>query len=187
EKASADIGTLYRRVPPREQLIAAIYRSETERLAASVPKFLQENTPGMAFRQWVDAQRTERCSHQIVADGGTRTVCYSGAGSAGTMQVEAVPVIVRSVTVPHAEEKIVPRSLRADARANHERLLEVAARMFAREGADTSLTAIAAEAGVGIGTLYRRFPSRNDLIEDVYRNETTRLCESAPLLLDGLA
>lgn len=78
----------------------------------------------------------------------------------------------------------MPRSLRADAQANQERLLDVAARVFAREGADTSLKAIAAEAGVGIGTLYRRFPTREDLVEATYRNETTRLCESAPRLLE---
>jgi len=75
------------------------------------------------------------------------------------------------------------RSLRADAQANQERLLEVAARAFAREGADTSLKAIAAEAGVGIGTLYRRFPTREDLIEATYRNETALLWESASHLL----
>jgi AcrR family transcriptional regulator len=81
----------------------------------------------------------------------------------------------------------MPRSLRADARANHDRLLEVAARAFARNGADTSLKAIAAEAGVGIGTLYRRFPAREDLIEATYRNETTRLSESAAALLEDHA
>ncbi|MER6470916.1 TetR/AcrR family transcriptional regulator [Streptomyces collinus] len=74
-------------------------------------------------------------------------------------------------------------SLRADARANHDRLLEVAGRAFAQHGADASLKAIAAEAGVGIGTLYRRFPSREDLIEATYRNETDRLCASAHELL----
>ncbi|MEV7326157.1 helix-turn-helix domain-containing protein [Streptomyces sp. NPDC093970] len=78
----------------------------------------------------------------------------------------------------------MPRSLRADAQANHGRLLEVAARIFAREGADTSMKAIAGEAGVGIGTLYRRFPAREDLVEAVYRNETDRLCASAERLLD---
>jgi AcrR family transcriptional regulator len=75
------------------------------------------------------------------------------------------------------------RPLRADAQANHERILEVAAGAFAREGSEASLKAIAAEAGVGIGTLYRRFPTREDLIEATYRNETDRLCDSAPLLL----
>ncbi len=77
----------------------------------------------------------------------------------------------------------MPRPLRADARANHDRLLEVAARLFATEGADTSLKAIAAEAGVGIGTLYRRFPTREDLVEATYRNETDLLCASASRLL----
>ncbi|MFE5136933.1 TetR/AcrR family transcriptional regulator [Streptomyces fagopyri] len=79
------------------------------------------------------------------------------------------------------------RSLRADARANHERLLEVAAQAFAQEGTEASMKAIAAEAGVGIGTLYRRFPTREDLIEATYRNETDRLCASARQLLDEKA
>jgi AcrR family transcriptional regulator len=79
----------------------------------------------------------------------------------------------------------MPRSLRADAQANHDRLLEVAARAFARDGADASLKAVAAEAGVGIGTLYRRFPTREDLIEATYRDQTQRLCDSVPDLLAG--
>ncbi|MFI8007057.1 TetR/AcrR family transcriptional regulator [Streptomyces sp. NPDC086010] len=60
----------------------------------------------------------------------------------------------------------------------------MAASIFGREGADTSLKAIAAEAGVGIGTLYRRFPTREDLVEAVYRIETDRLSASAEQLLD---
>lgn len=77
----------------------------------------------------------------------------------------------------------MPRSLRADAQENYDRLLEAAARLFAQEGADTSLKAVAAEAKVGIGTLYRRFPTREDLIEAVYRKETDRLCASVPRLI----
>ncbi|SNT27100.1 regulatory protein, tetR family [Asanoa hainanensis] len=73
--------------------------------------------------------------------------------------------------------------MRADARANHDRLLAVAADAFAREGTDASLKAIARAAGVGIGTLYRRFPTREALIEAVYRNEVERLCAAAPDLL----
>jgi AcrR family transcriptional regulator len=76
--------------------------------------------------------------------------------------------------------------LRTDARQNRDRLLEAAAEAFAREGADTSLKAIARQAGVGIGTLYRRFPTREDLIEATYRNETTKLCERAPQLLETM-
>jgi AcrR family transcriptional regulator len=73
--------------------------------------------------------------------------------------------------------------MRADARENHDRLLEVAARAFAREGTGASLKAIAREAGVGIGTVYRRFPTREVLIEAVYQQEVSRLCAAAPELL----
>lgn len=78
------------------------------------------------------------------------------------------------------------RPLRADARANHDRVLDAAAAAFAKHGADTSLKAVAAEAGVGIGTLYRRFPTREDLVEAVYRSETERLCAEAPRLARDL-
>jgi AcrR family transcriptional regulator len=76
-----------------------------------------------------------------------------------------------------------PRALRVDAQLNQDRILDAAAAAFAHDGADTSLKAIARDAGVGIGTLYRRFPTRDDLIEATYRNETDRLCERAPALL----
>jgi AcrR family transcriptional regulator len=78
------------------------------------------------------------------------------------------------------------RPLRADARSNQERLLVVAAGAFAREGTQASLKAIAQEAGVGIGTLYRRFPSREALVEAVYRNEVAHLCAAAGELLEEL-
>ncbi len=61
--------------------------------------------------------------------------------------------------------------MRADARSNHDRLLAVAAEAFARDGTGASLKAIAREAGVGIGTVYRRFPTREALVEAVYRQE----------------
>ncbi|HEX3590386.1 MAG TPA: TetR family transcriptional regulator [Pseudonocardiaceae bacterium] len=79
------------------------------------------------------------------------------------------------------------RALRADARQNRERLLAVAATAFTRDGANASLKAIAREAGVGIGTLYRRFPTRETLVEAVYRNEVARLCDAAPELATRLA
>ncbi|HEY2791595.1 MAG TPA: TetR family transcriptional regulator [Micromonosporaceae bacterium] len=75
-------------------------------------------------------------------------------------------------------------TLRSDARLNQDRVLEAAAAIFAA-GGDTSLKAIAREAGVGIATLYRRFPTREQLIEAVYRNETTALAESAATLLES--
>jgi AcrR family transcriptional regulator len=78
------------------------------------------------------------------------------------------------------------RALRADARRNRERLLEVAVRAFTRDGPDVTLDAIAKEAGVGIGTLYRHFPTREALIEAAYRNELARLCDAVPGLLQDL-
>ncbi|MGP4046287.1 TetR/AcrR family transcriptional regulator [Streptomyces sp. 2A115] len=75
------------------------------------------------------------------------------------------------------------RGLRADARRNRQRLLDVAVRAFSERGTDASLEAIAKEAGVGIGTLYRHFPTREALIEAAYRNEVARVCDSAEELL----
>jgi AcrR family transcriptional regulator len=75
------------------------------------------------------------------------------------------------------------RVLRADARENQDRILGAAAEAFARDGTDTSLKGVAKAAGVGIATLYRRFPTREALIEAVYRSETDRLAASADDLL----
>ena len=75
------------------------------------------------------------------------------------------------------------RPLRADARRNRDRLLDAAVRAFSHEGPEVTLDAIAKDAGVGIGTLYRHFPTREALIEAAYRNELTRLCEAASNLL----
>ncbi|MCS5717862.1 TetR/AcrR family transcriptional regulator [Herbiconiux sp. CPCC 205763] len=74
------------------------------------------------------------------------------------------------------------RPPRADARANRERLLAAAARAFADDGPAASLKDIAKDAGVGIGTLYRHFPTRESLIEAAHENELTQLCAA----VDGL-
>ncbi len=71
------------------------------------------------------------------------------------------------------------RRLRADARRNHDRLIEVAAQAFASHGTAASLEDIARHADVGIGTLYRHFPSREHLVEAVYRHEVEALCDAA--------
>jgi len=73
--------------------------------------------------------------------------------------------------------------MRSDARENREKLLRAASDHFAAEGPDASLEAIARTAGVGIGTLYRHFPTRESLIEAVYRNEVDQLCAAAGELL----
>jgi AcrR family transcriptional regulator len=62
---------------------------------------------------------------------------------------------------------------------NRERLLEVAAQVFAEQGLDTAPAAIARQAGVGVGTLYRHFPTREVLIDAAYRHQLIRVCEKA--------
>jgi AcrR family transcriptional regulator len=71
------------------------------------------------------------------------------------------------------------RKPRTDALRNRERILEVAKAAFTREGASASLEEIAKQAGVGAGTLYRHFPTRDVLIEGVYRNEVEKLAAAA--------
>src|SRR5688572_10415492 len=78
------------------------------------------------------------------------------------------------------------RPLRADAQSNRDRLLEAAVTALSNDGPDVTLDAIAKAAGVGIGTLYRHFPTREALVEATYRNELDRLCESVAGLLDTL-
>lgn len=73
--------------------------------------------------------------------------------------------------------------LRADAQRNRAKLVEVASQTFAERGADASLEEIARRAGVGIGTLYRHFPTREHLVEIVYRRELELLAGAAVELL----
>jgi len=75
-------------------------------------------------------------------------------------------------------------AIRADARRNRDKLLEVATASFATaEGRPVSLESIARDAGVGIGTLYRHFPSREALVEAVYRAELAEVAAAAEQLL----
>jgi AcrR family transcriptional regulator len=71
------------------------------------------------------------------------------------------------------------RKPRSDAQRNRERILEVAKGVFTRQGANASLEEIAKQAGVGAGTLYRHFPTRDELTEGVYRNEVEKLAAAA--------
>ncbi|MGY4770945.1 TetR/AcrR family transcriptional regulator [Kribbella sp. CWNU-51] len=71
------------------------------------------------------------------------------------------------------------RPTRADAARNYDLLVTAAREAFAEHGTDTSLEEIARRAGVGIGTLYRRFPSRTALLEAVYVDEIQSVCDRA--------
>src|SRR3954469_12764087 len=76
----------------------------------------------------------------------------------------------------------IVRKPRADAARNRERVLEAAKAVFSAGGPDASLEAVARHAGVGIGTLYRHFPTRESLFEAVYRHEVEQLAELAETL-----
>lgn len=68
------------------------------------------------------------------------------------------------------------KPLRADARRNRDQLLEAAGALFEQRGVDAPLEEVARQAGVGIGTLYRHFETRDALVEAVYRREVELLC-----------
>src|ERR1700734_4023728 len=80
------------------------------------------------------------------------------------------------------DEPTAVRKPRADAERNRVRLLETAKAAFAEKGSGASLDEIARTAGVGAGTLYRHFPTRDALIEAVYRNENEQIVAAADRL-----
>jgi AcrR family transcriptional regulator len=82
------------------------------------------------------------------------------------------------------ETAAMSRKLRSDALRNRELVLAAAKAVFSAGGADASLEAVAKRAGVGIGTLYRHFPTREALYEAVYQHEVQHLCELAEQLTD---
>lgn len=82
-----------------------------------------------------------------------------------------------------AGDEVSPRPPRADARRNLERLLQAAQEVFVRSGLDAPIREIADRAGVGIGTLYRHFPRRADLIAAVFRQEIEACAAAAPVLM----
>jgi len=79
------------------------------------------------------------------------------------------------------------RSKRADARRNEKTLLDAAAAVFLTSGVEAPVRDIAAKAGVGMGTIYRHFPTRADLIVAVYRHQVEACAEAGPALLAGSA
>lgn len=69
--------------------------------------------------------------------------------------------------------------MRADARRNYERIVDAARQVLTEQGGNASMEAIAKQAGVGVGTLYRRFPKRIDVVEAVYRGDVDQLVATA--------
>jgi AcrR family transcriptional regulator len=86
------------------------------------------------------------------------------------------------VAVDRGSGSSAPRK-RADARRNEKTLLDAAAAAFVTSGVDVPVRDIAAKAGVGVGTIYRHFPTRADLIVAVYRHQVEACAEAGPALL----
>ncbi|HEX4434931.1 MAG TPA: TetR family transcriptional regulator [Acidimicrobiales bacterium] len=80
-----------------------------------------------------------------------------------------------TTVVDPIDEVASARPMRADAKRNYELLVNAARKVFDQEGGGASMEAIAKEAGVGIGTLYRHFPKRIDVVEAVYREDVDEL------------
>ena len=89
-------------------------------------------------------------------------------------------------TMAGKASQLAARKPRLDAQRNRERILEVAKEAFTQSGANTSLDDIAREAGVGPGTLYRHFPTRDALIEAVYRTEVEKLAAAERKLAESM-
>jgi AcrR family transcriptional regulator len=79
---------------------------------------------------------------------------------------------------------LLQRPMRADARRNYDKLLDAARDAFTQDGPDATLDDIARRAGVGPGTLYRHFPTRQHLLEAVYLGEVQEMCRAADDLAD---
>jgi AcrR family transcriptional regulator len=78
------------------------------------------------------------------------------------------------------------RPMRADAKRNYERLVAAARTVFAQQGGGASMESIAKEAGVGVGTLYRHFPKRIDVVEAVYREDVDELIDVAESVVETM-
>ena len=89
------------------------------------------------------------------------------------------------VVTVEARPAVPSRKPRADAQRNRERLIDAAKSAFAEAGPEVSLEEVARRAGVGIGTFYRHFPTRDAIVEAVYRREVRQLAEAARRLSDS--
>jgi AcrR family transcriptional regulator len=103
-----------------------------------------------------------------LGSGGSEKVAEQGEGAVATVKDDDL-----------VHEGTDERPMRADARRNYERLVTAARTVFNEQGGSASMEAIAKEAGVGVGTLYRHFPKRIDVVEAVYRTDVDQLVRTA--------
>src|SRR6476620_4071368 len=117
----------------------------------------------------------------LVAVCWTRVLCVS----VSRLNIRRMPPLFKPQRIGQfgmRQSEKSPRKPRADAVRNRERVLEAAKAVFGAGGAEASLEAVARAAGVGIGTLYRHFPTREALFEAVYRREVQQLADLAEQL-----
>jgi AcrR family transcriptional regulator len=108
------------------------------------------------------------------AEGGSRLFAEAASVSQGA----------RRMNSDETPPPLAPRKPRADAARNRERLIDAAKAAFSQVGPDVGLEEIARRAGLGIGTLYRHFPTREAVVGAVYRREVQQLADAADRLLD---
>jgi AcrR family transcriptional regulator len=106
--------------------------------------------------------------------------------SRGVTDVSRQQSVETPATGKRSEQEDGGRHRRADARRNYELLVTAAREVFAREGGGASMEAIARRAGVGVGTLYRHFPKRIDVVEAVYRTDVDNLVLTAEQVVTEL-
>lgn len=119
-----------------------------------------------------------RSSTTVAAEPGTGQTAERGTAAATAQRTAVTETAGRDGTKKRPE---VPpgRPMRADAKRNREQLIAAARAAFLERGSEASLEDIARRASVGVGTLYRHFPTRQALVEAVYVDEVEALCRSA--------
>jgi AcrR family transcriptional regulator len=96
------------------------------------------------------------------------------------MEMASKQAVAENLTEPPSDDALESaRPMRADARRNRELLVSAAREVFAEQGSGASMEAIAKQAGVGVGTLYRHFPNRLDIVEAVYQDDVEELVRAA--------
>ncbi|QRN81198.1 MAG: TetR/AcrR family transcriptional regulator [Nocardiopsis sp. BM-2018] len=102
----------------------------------------------------------------------------------GALPVYANPEVV-DLSASSPKPTRAPHPMRADARRNYERILAAAEAVVARHGADASFEEIARTSGVGSATVYRHFPTRSALLEEVFHERVAALADRARVLADS--
>jgi hypothetical protein len=141
------------------RLLLEVWSTCGERPSDAVPWTETERYSGTIRKDFPESKR-----RSVV----TENTAPAGAGPAGSAG-------------PGGPER-APRRLRADAQRNIDSLLEAAKAVFATSGVDAPAKEIADLAGVGVGTLYRHFPQRSDLVKAVFQREVDACADAAPVL-----